>query len=255
MDTAGRTALVTPARIKGFLVAGVLLLVLSLWRGAALPPATELDPALLGEPLQQSTSDPPFSVVSKGVSYTVKPLYRYELAGLVVSEHSADSWWDFVHREWQDRLNVVDLCVVWGENVRRESYANASFSSGQFTCYYGLRFEKALAAFDVRGFSNNHLLTGDPQLARLMRTVRVGDQIQFRGRLVEYSHKEGDGFWRGTSITRDDAGNQSCETVYVDAFEVIRRKSGLWHVLSWVAGITVLVGIAAWFAQPVRYDD
>ena len=33
-------------------------------------------------------------------------------AGLVVSKHDADTWWDWIHRAWNDHLNVTDLCVI-----------------------------------------------------------------------------------------------------------------------------------------------
>ncbi len=190
--------------LKWLLLATLLLLAVALWKSDALPPPTELSPALLDEPLQEPVRKPAFATTSQGVTYTVQPLYTYELVGLVVSKHDAKTWWDHLHREWNDNLNVVDLCVVWGNNARNGSYADIHFSSGQFTCNFSTRSDAAYAAFDQTAISNNHLLTDQPAVAKKLRSVRVGDQIRFRGHLAEYAHQHGMDFKRGTSTVRTD---------------------------------------------------
>jgi hypothetical protein len=244
--------------IKWFLTGNLLLLILALWRGDALPRPAELQPALLDEPVQVQVQKAAFKAVSGGVSYTVQPLYEYELSGLVVSKHDTDTWWDYIHREWNDRLNMVDLCVVWGNNVRSGAYADIEFSSGQFTCNFSTHSNAAFAAFDQTAISNNHLLTDNPQIARAMSSVRIGDQIHFRGHLAEYSHNEGFPFKRGTSITRTDTGNGACETVFVDSFEILKVGRKPWRILAWLASLMLAAGVVAWFARPAtieRSDD
>jgi hypothetical protein len=196
-----------------------------------------------------------FEVVSQGVNYKVQPLYAYDLVGLVVSKHDAHTWWDYIHREANDSLNIVDLCVVWGNNVRNGGYADIAFSSGQFTCNFSTNSNEAYAAFDQTAVSNNHLLTDDPQLARVMLSVREGDQIHFRGYLSEYSHNHGFAFKRGTSITRTDSGNGACETVYVEQFDILKAGGQPWRTLVCVAGVMLLLSLIAWFVQPARFYD
>lgn len=241
--------------IKWTLFASLVLLGVALWRSDALPPPMELDTALLDEPVQRTLRQAAFNAVSNGVTYAVQPLYDYELVGLVVSKHDANTWWDYIHKEWNDSLNVVDLCVVWGNNVRRGSYANIEFSSGQFTCNFSTNSSEAYAAFDQNAISNNHLLTENPRLAKVLLQVRVGDQIRFRGRLAEYSHNAGFAFKRGTSTVRTDSGNGACETVYVDDIEIIKAGGQPWRMLVWVAGALVALSLLAWFFQPVRFND
>ncbi|MES2933806.1 MAG: hypothetical protein V4805_10005 [Pseudomonadota bacterium] len=241
--------------IKWMLIFNLLLLMLAVWRSDALPPPLELHAALLEEPLQTSLQEAPFDVVSNEVAYTVQPLFDYELTGLIVSKHNADSWWDYIHREANDSLNITDLCVIWGNNARTGVYADFEFYNLQFTCNFQTNSHQAYAAFDQAAISNNHLLTADPRIAKLMRKVQVGDQIRFRGRLAEYSHNQGFAFKRGTSTVRNDTGNGACETVYVDSFEVIKSGNKLWRALVWVASIMLLLSVIAWFMQPVRYND
>ena len=192
--------------LKWLLAANVLVLGLALWQSDALPAPAELVPGLQDEPLQTPVNQGAYTTSSEGVTYTIAPLYAYDLVGLVVSKHDAKTWWDYLHREWNDNLNIVDLCVIWGNNARNGSYADMDFSSGQFTCNFSTRSDAAFAAFDQTAISNNHLLTDQPALAKKLRTVRVGDQIHFRGHLAEYSHQHGTDFKRGTSTVRTNTG-------------------------------------------------
>jgi len=231
---------------------GLALLLLSVWKKNVLPAPETLLPPLLQEPGQAAVQRSPFRVVVKKVSYDVRPLYRYDLQGMVVSRHDSDTWWDYIHKAWNDHLNVADLCVVWGNNVRSGAYREIEFSSGQFVCNFQTSSHEAFAAFDLAAISNNHLLTADPAIARRIREVRVGDQVRFSGYLAEYSHNEGLAFKRGTSTVRDDTGNGACETVYVEDFEILRRGGGPWRVLQWIGIGMIVASLIAWFAAPVR---
>jgi hypothetical protein len=241
--------------IKIFLIANLLLLLTAIWRSDLLPPTQDLHSTLLNEPVQTQVTQPAFTTVSKDIKYTVQALYEYDLVGLVVSKLDANTWWDYIHKEWNDSLNIVDLCVVWGNNVRNGAYANIDFSSGQFTCNFSTNSNEAFAAFDQSAISNNHLLTDKVYLAKKMQGVRVGDQIRFRGHLVEYSHNHGLPFKRGSSIVRTDTGNGACETVFVDSFEILKSSGKTWRMLVWFASGMLLLGVITWFSRPVRFDD
>ncbi|TVS02862.1 MAG: hypothetical protein EA413_11725 [Cyanobium sp. PLM2.Bin73] len=158
----------------------------------------------------------------------------------MASEHVTKSWWRpaSCHARANDRLSVKDVCVIWGENASNGSYRQARFHSGEITCF--VRFPSAPAgqAFVPRALSNNHLLAVDPALRRQLRNLRRGDQIALRGYLASYSHDQptgtgsGQGYWRGTSISRDDTGNGACETIYVSGARVLRPSSPGWRLAS-----------------------
>jgi hypothetical protein len=241
--------------VKGLLVAGLLLLIVSLMMRSRLPDQGRLSPELLREPEQTAVQEAPIKRTVGGVDYTIKPLYAYDLTGLVVSRHDSDTWWDYIHREWNDHLNVVDLCVVWGDNVANGSYRKQSFSSGQFVCYWQAPSAEAFAAFNPYKISNNHIITDDHRLAKKFRTVRVGDQGRFRGFLAEYAHRhKGQPFHRGTSTTRMDTGNSACETVYVTDLDILNRGGGLWHAMVCVAWAVIALSIVWWFRLPISQD-
>ena len=240
---------------KWLIFGGLILLLSALWMKNVLPEPTLLHAELLDEPGQVAVSRQPIPVTVGGVDYSIQPLYKYDLYGLVVSKHDANTWWDYLHKEWNDKLNVIDLCVVWGQNVRDGAYRGISFSSGQFTCNYETSSSEAWAAFDTGAISNNHLLAADPVLARTMRDTRVGDQIHFTGYLAEYSHNHGFPFKRGTSTVRSDSGNGACETVYVEDFEVLGRGGGFWPKALWLGVGLMVLGLLAWFFLPMRMDQ
>lgn len=99
--------------VKLLLAGGALLLVSALWLRHNLPEPNLLNPLLLEEPEQIKVREAPFETSVGGVTYRIEPLFTYKLQGLVVSKHDSDTWWDYLHREWNDHLNVVDLCVIW----------------------------------------------------------------------------------------------------------------------------------------------
>ena len=240
--------------LKWLMTFSLCLLLYAMWRRDVLPPPAELNNVLLNEPVQTQINQTAFEVSRGGVDYKVQPLYDYDLVGLVVSRHDTSTGWDYLHREWNDHLNVMDICVIWGNNARSGSYNDISFSSGQFTCNFQASTGEAFAAFDQTAISNNHLLTDQPGLAKIMQKVEIGDQIHLRGRLSEYSHNHGFAFKRGTSIVRTDTGNGACETIFVDSFEILKSSGQTWRKLVWLAAIMLAASIVGWFMQPVRFN-
>src|SRR6185369_15816656 len=91
----------TPPMYRLLAAASLALLLTSCWKAESLTRAG-LSPVLLHEPVQIPFRQPAFQTQVGGIEYTVQPLYRYELAGLVVSRHDSKAWWDYAHAEWKD---------------------------------------------------------------------------------------------------------------------------------------------------------
>lgn len=240
--------------LNGLLLAASLFLVGGgLWFRDSLPPPQSILAASLPEPVQVAQPREPFTVDSGGIRYTVAPLHTYELRGLVVSRHDTSVWWNPTHRSWwKDLLNVADLCVVWGDNLRGGVYRELAYTSGSFTCYIASRDRQTWDRFDQTGLSNNHLLTADPRVAKLLRSIRPGDQIAVRGWLAEYGHDAGMQFRRGTSLRRDDTGNGACETIWVEEARVTQRANKGWRSAVTIGWIGVLLSMVIWILAPPR---
>jgi hypothetical protein len=227
----------------------------SLWMRDRLPGPEAMLAALYVEPTQTVTARQPFRASVGGFQYDVSPLYDYEFHGLVVSRHDAAVWWDITHREWGDRINVVDLCVVWGANLRSGAYRGLRYWSATFTCYYVPRQDgEDWRRFDENAIANNHLLTDDPAIAQMLRRVRVGDQVRVKGHLVEY-RQPARRFHRGTSVVRTDRGNGACETVWVTEASLLRSANRAWHALFDLGLIALVLSVLLWWFEPVRARD
>lgn len=233
---------------------GAALCAASLFLRHALPEQAQLRRELTNEPVQVAVQAAPFTTTVAEVTYTIKPIAEYEIWGLVVSRHDTSTWWNWIHAAMNDHINVVDLCVVFAENVTSGGYAGLDYSSGQFVCYVQTRSTEKWQRFSMRALANNHLLADRPSLVTKLRDVRVGDQVRVRGWLAEYSHNQGLHFQRGTSLTRDDTGNGACETIYVQDVEVLKRGGGPWRYVLWPAVLMILIGFVLWVRAPVRVD-
>ncbi len=250
-------------RVAGQLLLLVLLLSVALafyshWRRDQLPEPGFYDLHRLTEPRQTPTGRRPFQVEQEGIVYSIRPVADYVLDGVVVSLHDARAFTDIWHHgDWQDFINIRDLCVVWGGNVARGVVRDMYFHNGNWTCWAEGVGNRIRGRFNGHQLSNNHVLSDDPAVRRAIRQVRVGDQIRFRGVLAHYAHDGG--FSRGTSTTRTDSGNGACETVYIDNFEILRQPNRGWRLayrVSLVTGIAALLGsIAVLALGPVGRRD
>jgi hypothetical protein len=246
-------AIKTRARLYVVLmVVGALLLAAYLLLRHALPGPDELRPELHNEPLQEPLLPAPFTTTVRGVTYTVNPVADYEIWGLVVSNHDTSTWWNWIHKASNDNLNVVDLCIVFAENVKSGGYVGLDYSSGQFVCYVQTRSSEKWQRFSTRALSNNHLLADRPSIVSKLRNVQIGDQVRIRGKLASYAHNHGFAFTRGTSLTRDDTGNGACETIYVQEVDVLRAGGGIWRWTLWPAIALILTGVFLWLRAPFR---
>jgi hypothetical protein len=101
-------------------------------------------------------------------------------------------------------------------------------------------------------FSNNHLLTENPHLARILRAVHIGDEVHFHGYLAEYEHDYGFHFHRGTSITRMDTGDGACETVYVTEAEILNSHDRVWRIGVWLSSFCLGLAVLVWLLRPAK---
>lgn len=224
-------------------------LLVSFWNRNDLPHDIEFHPASLAEPRQTATRKPPFEVVYGDVAYRVEPEYAYELSGLVVSyrHHDGNSR---MHRFARDHLNMLDLCVVWGDSATRPTLSRIKFWNGIFTCNASTRDGEAWEAFSLFELSNNHLISANDSIRRQVRDVAIGDQVRVRGYLANYSSDKGGK--RGTSTTRTDTGDGACETLFVEQFEILKQASSYWRISMWVSLAILVSGLLLHFRRPYR---
>jgi hypothetical protein len=230
--------------IKIISIVAVVIFIISYFQKDKFPQKEDISPELYQAPIQTETNEAPFKVERGGVIYDITPLFNYELYGLVVSKHNSKSWLDYYHEKWEDFINLKDVCVIWGENIQTGVYRELKFKNGSYTCYMdfksGVDKNAAYQKFKNEALSNNHLLSTDELINKKVMKAQKGDQVYFKGYLVQYAH---DDFQRGSSVTRTDAGNGACETIYLIDFKIIKEANAFWRIVYSCAKYLIIFSI------------
>lgn len=229
--------------MKWLCVSATLGMLITGYYKDTLPPPTFYDDQQLSPPSQTPTDALPFYAYAENQRYLITPKFVYELEGIVVTFNDADQFGNiWHHRRWHDFINLRDVCVIWGKNVTSGIYKHLHFSSDSWTCWVTPPNAEIARQFKGTELSNNHLLiTNEMIKKRLMRTEK-GDHIRFKGYLATYENKA-NGFYRGTSTTRDDTGNGACETVFLTSFELVKKaNSGLRSAFSLFKWLAIISG-------------
>lgn len=220
----------------------------SFWNRNEIPGSIDYVAAIANEPRQTQTTRRTFDASWDGVDYQIEPEYDYDLTGMIVSFRHHDNN-SRMHRLADDHLNMLDVCVVWGNNTTGAQLDKIDFWNGIFTCNVKTRDQEAWDSFDMNELSNNHLISDDEDIRDRVRDVKVGDQIRVQGVLAGY---ESPGGLRGTSTTRTDTGDGACETIYVDRFEIVRPATSLWRISMYTALAIMLAGLLRFFGRPFK---
>lgn len=217
-----------------------------------LPPREMIHPDLHHQPIQASAQQENFTYRYLDQTITVTPVADYVIRGLVVSHNNPDAWYRFDITHDERSLNTRDLCIIWGENLKRGDYRNISFVNHDWSCEW--RHGKNVAFFSETELSNNHLITDSEVVRDIINNVRVGDQVLIRGRLVNYSEERWNGWFRRTSVSRHDEGNGACEIIFVHDLVVLSSYNTLWTHLRefffWAAIGLMALRITLFFCGP-----
>lgn len=220
------------------LFVSILLFIFSYFRKNNLPPIEVILNSLSQEPEQVEITMDPFEVQRSKYTYTITPKYSYEIYGLVVADYDSENWIDISHEN--DPLNTKDVCVVWGDNVKSDIYQKMKYSHGEWTCYYEADNSADFNMFSPYQLSNNHLLPSNDNIHKEIKNSSVGDQIYFKGYLVNYQieSSEGQTTTRDTSTTREDTG---CEVIYVTDFQILHKANKVFHQIHSISKYLILI--------------
>ena len=218
------------------------------WMYGDLPAPTSIRAELADDPEQVESDEEPFELNYREASYIVEPEAEYRVRGLVVTHNDINAFADIYHDK--DSVDVKDICLIWGENVSDERYQQMTFWSEPWSCQVQWsRPPVSPLRFDQVG--NNHILAADAGVLRAIRNIRIGDQIELTGKLVNYYPKNYPTRRRSTSLVRDDMGNGACEVMLVTGVKIFdqfrpklytayERAGGL---LPWSIGLWFVVGL------------
>ncbi len=173
--------------------------------------------SLFQDPVIETTNAGPYKKTADGIEYELTPQGYFKMNALVVSYSHSDSWINLSHKEWEDKINVKDVGVIWGYNVEKGDYDKVEYSHGDWTGY--VRW-KGNPDFSMKHSTNIHLLaTRESAFFDDLMKSRSGDQVYFEGYLVNYRtlHKD---FNRNTSLV---LGDRQCEVVDLKEYRILKE--------------------------------
>ncbi len=237
-------------KLSGILISVAFLgFLVSFWNRNDLPGNIDYIDEMQAEPVQKKTRQKPFETTYEDVTYRVDPQYSYELYGTVVSYRHHDGK-SRMHARSNDHLNMLDVCVIWGDNIKNPRLDKIDFWNGIFTCNVKTRDSLAWEAFDMYQLSNNHLLSDDEFVRQQVRDLSVGDQIKVTGVLASYGNDLGG--QRGTSTTRMDTGDGACETIFVERFQIVKAATNYWRMSMYGFLLFFCTNLFFYFKAPYR---
>src|SRR5688572_8225552 len=116
-------------------------------------------------------------------------------------------------------LVPVDVAIGWGPMSDTHTLESLTLSMGNRFFFYEWENQPPLSdEVILRHVSNNHIIAANDQVRSVIRDLREGHLVYFRGYLVDAT-KAGEGHWI-TSRRRDDRGNGACEIFYVETARI-----------------------------------
>lgn len=222
------------------LILSSTLAIYSWQKKKTLPSKEFINSQLDQDPIQTPTTEKPFRFEYKGTNYLVEPVADYQLWGLVVSHNDIHAMWDIYHDDTS--VDIKDLCVVWGANVKSEIYKQMEFWSEPWTCWHNTDSREIFNRFRQDQISNNHLLSSKESARDTIWEASIGDQIYIEGKLVNYTSPKTPGFMRKSSTIRTDKGDGACEVLFVENMKILNKANVGWHKLySLSKNISVLI--------------
>jgi hypothetical protein len=174
----------------------------------------------------------------EGYLFELTPKFEYDISGLIVHSFSYDTWYSL---DKKDITIPMDFCMIWGDNIKSGIFKdkNSSFSQDMRFCWWRGKG----GGFNNDEISNSHILLRDDELLAKLKSLHIGDQVRFIGKLVDFKVtplKSGNGYSNAirtyqTSTTRLDAGAGACEIIYLEKIEIIQKHIGFSDIMKKIA--------------------
>lgn len=199
----------TPKNMVILMVLIVVGLLFYSFRTPALP-----DIGALPQPVQTELKKPIELKAPDGFQITATD--EYSIDALIVSKTR-------YHIGKECQLSPVDFALAWGPITQKHYLDHIKFSQDGRWYYY--KYDVAdtnLTAEFIRDNSANTHIVPEPDnvsLRDFLLSLKRGDTVHLKGYLVRISAK--DGWHWGSSRTRHDSGDHSCELMYVTEGEQI----------------------------------
>ena len=171
------------------------------------------------DPEQQFVDDVDDIIINNDSGkFSISPVAEYDISARVVSARSYS-------RKWTASLSPMDLALVWGRLEERGMDDYISYK--QRNRWYFYRYSHDCPVdnnYIITHSSNNHIIPASYNLSLALKNIKKNDHVRVEGYLVRITgfSKKRKVNW-GTSTTRKDSGDRSCELIYAKTIRVNER--------------------------------
>jgi len=142
----------------------------------------------------------------------------YTLAGRVVGRHEYPA-------TMPDGVIALDLAVANGDLLANNNLQYFTFTMGDRTLEYNYdvpTYTGLTEEYIDEHISNNHLVFCDPALETAVKSVKVGDCVIIKGKLVDIRGTSPKTLYLvNTSTVRNDAYPAGCEIILVEMYQQV----------------------------------
>lgn len=195
----------------------------------------DLSKDLLPEPIQKEIPKEIVKTKINGVNVIIEKLASYDITGKVeaIEEYSTSFIASKLGMKSDgtaviDKISPRDLTLSWGE-IALEENNNNIYCKPDYTAkrIVNIGFNsKLLNKYDknkiLTHVSNNHVITLNSGLKRVLMSVKENQIVRIKGYLVYVKTDDGT-VWGPSSLTRSDTGNGACEIVLADEIIIMSK--------------------------------
>lgn len=202
-------------KLQIFLILSLLLITLSCEK-AIVSKQVSGKPSVSNEPFQEFRENKePIILSNERGKFIITPVADYTISARVVSVRSYSG-------KWTASLSPLDLALVWGELADKKMDEFISYKQRNRWYYYKYNSDCPVDNnYIFTHSSNNHIIPSNYNLSLALKEINKNDHVEIRGYLVKVSGFLGKKkvFW-GTSTTRNDTGDRSCELIYAKTIRI-----------------------------------
>lgn len=194
----------------------------------------DLSKDIIPEPVQEPVEKESFKIRKYGSNIEITKLASYDITGKVeaLKDFSGNFLSNFFTFQTYDMTNYIsprDVTLTWGELALDENSdsirASQNIFNGQRVVAYAYTSElkkKYGEKFIETHLSNNHIITLNNDLKRILMKIKVTDIVRIKGYLVDVKGSNG-WEWGPSSLTRTDHGLHSCEIIYAEDIVIMKK--------------------------------
>jgi hypothetical protein len=141
----------------------------------------------------------------------IQPMAEFHVKAKVLSAK------DYGFFDSMSELSPIDLGLGWGRMSDEKIVSQIDFRQSGRWMFWNAREVWPIPIEETEDSSSNmHMIPAEDYLADAMKSVRVGDIVEFTGYLVRVRGDRGEQW--NSSLSREDKGNGACEIVFVSSF-------------------------------------